>query len=80
MSMSKLLMTYLRLAVQEAHLARVPNQLVSDGGHEGEEDEDVGQDVNEFSGCGAAMGYTGPLGGGKGSHPTASVGQRKHRK
>lgn len=82
MGMSKLLMSYLRLAVREAHLARVPNQLISaDSGSEGEEDhEDVGEDVNEFSGCGAAMGFSGPLGGGNAEHPTASVGQRKRRK
>lgn len=79
MSMGNLLMHYLRLAVREAHLARVPNQLVSDSGQEG--DEDVDQDVNEFSGVGAIMGYSGPLGGESAEHPTASVGKkRKHRR
>lgn len=69
MTMSKpLLKAYIRLAVKEAHLARVPNQLVSDHGHEGEEDEDA--DVNEFAavgggnalGSGNVMGFSGPLG------------------
>lgn len=80
MNMGHLLMHYLRLAVREAHLARVPNQLISDDGQEGDENEDVGEDVYEFSGCGAAMGYTGPLGGENADHPTASVGSRKRRK
>jgi len=61
----RLLSTYIRLAVREAHLARVPNQLVSDSGSEevgSDEDQDEGNDVNEISGCSAAVGYTGPLG------------------
>jgi hypothetical protein len=63
--MSKqLLQAYIRMAVAEAHLARVPNQLVSDNGEEGS--EDAGQeDVNEFSGAGAGgglQGFTAPLG------------------
>lgn len=73
-------MWYIGLVLRETHLARVPNQLITDDGQEGDDDdEDVGEDVNEFSGCGAAMGYTGPLGGGKAENPTASVGQRKRR-
>ena len=70
--MSKqLLQAYLRLAIKEAHLARVPNQLVSDDGHEGEENDD--EDVNEFCGAGGGantlgsgnvMGFSGPLGAG----------------
>jgi len=69
MSMNKLLRSYLRLAVQEAHLARVPNQLISAD----EENADEGdEDVNEFCGVGSAgasssgnmMGFSGPLGGG----------------
>jgi hypothetical protein len=72
MTMSKpLLKAYIRLAVKEAHLARVPNQLVSDGGHEGEENDEA--DVNEFCGAGGGgntlgsgevMGFSGPLGAG----------------
>lgn len=62
-------MRYIRLAVREAHLARVPNQLVSDKGEEEVGSEDgVENDVNEISGCGAAMGYTGPLGSGRRIH------------
>jgi hypothetical protein len=72
--MSKeLLKQYIRMTVREAHLARVPNQLVSTSGHEGETDEGDA-DVNEFAaagaggantlGAGGVMGYSGPLGAG----------------
>lgn len=59
----QLLQAYIRLAVKEAHLARVPNQLVSDSGHEGEEDGSE-EGVNEFSGVagGGLQGFSGPLG------------------
>lgn len=57
---NKLLVAYLRMAVAEAHLARVPDQLVSDDAEEGDETE--AQGVNEFSGVGGIMGYSGPLG------------------
>ena len=65
-----MLQAYLRLAIKEAHLARVPNQLVSDNGHEGEENDEA--DVNEFAaagggnalGSGNVMGFSGPLGAG----------------
>lgn len=69
---TKLLASYIRLAVKEAHLARVPNQLISDNGHEGEEEKDA--DVQEFSAAGGAgnalaggnvMGFSAPLGAGK---------------
>ena len=61
--MSNLLKRYIRLMVEEAHLARVPNQLVSsDTSDAGQEDEGTTEDVNEFSGVGGIMGYTGPLG------------------
>lgn len=61
--MSKLLVEFIRLAVKEAHLARVPQQLLSpSGSEEGLEDEDSKEGVNEFSGVGAIAGYTGPLG------------------
>lgn len=59
--MSKqLLVRYLRMAVKEAKLARVPNQLVEP---DSERDADEGaEDVNEFSGVGSIAGYSGPLG------------------
>lgn len=43
--------------VQEAHDARVPNQLVGDSGDEGEQVE-----VDEASVVGGIAGYTAPLG------------------
>ena len=49
MGMSKqLLMHFIRIAVREAYAARVPNQLVSDGTQDDQED-----DVNEFAAIGA---------------------------
>jgi hypothetical protein len=80
--MSKLLMRYLRLAVQEAHLVRVPNQLVSDDGQEGQDDSDDQTELDEFCGVGGGnvVGYNGLLGGGKAKHPRASVDPRKRRK
>lgn len=78
MSMGNLLMRYIRLAVQEAHLARVPNQLVStDSGNEGDENEE--QELDEFCGVGGGgiVGYNGPLGGGNAKHPTATVGKKR---
>lgn len=58
--MSKqLLVRYLRMAVKEAKLARVPNQLVEP---DSERDADEGESVQEFSGVGAIAGYSGPLG------------------
>lgn len=68
----RLLQAYIREAVKEAHLARVPDQLVSTDGHEGEED-DGDADVNEFAAAGGGgnalatgnvMGFSGPLGAG----------------
>lgn len=65
MTMSKqLLVRYLRMAVAEAHLARVPNQLVSDNGQEGSRNEDE-DELDEFAGAGAGgglQGYNAPLG------------------
>lgn len=75
-------MRYLRLAVREAHLARVPNQLVSaDSGSEEGDSEDQ-QELDEFCGVGGGgiVGYNGPLGGGKAEHPTASAGQKRKRR
>jgi hypothetical protein len=62
--MSKqLLVRYLRMAVKEAHDARVPNQLVSTSDQDGERNEDE-EDVNEFSGVGGGglQGFSAPLG------------------
>lgn len=53
-----LLELFVRLTVEQ-HLARVPNQLVSDDDDEWSEDDN---DVNEFSGVGSIAGYTAPLG------------------
>lgn len=82
--MGNLLMRYLRLAVREAALARVPNQLVSDSGQSDEEQgsEEEQQELDEFCGVGGGgiVGFNGPLGGGNAKHPTATVGQRKRRK
>lgn len=57
---NSLLKRYIRLAVREAHLARVPNQLVTADVEERSEDEAV----DEFAGVGAGgvSGFTGPLG------------------
>jgi hypothetical protein len=69
--MSNLLKRYIRLAVKEAHLARVPDQLVSTGEHEEEGDEGE-EGVNEFAAAGGGgnalaaggiQGFTAPLGG-----------------
>jgi len=58
---SKLLMRYIRQVV-EGHLARVPNQLVSDGSHEGETEEAT-EEMDEFAAVGGGIaGYTAPLG------------------
>ena len=62
MNMGNLLMRYIRMAVAEAKLARVPNQLVEPDSAEGDRNEDEAGDVNEFSGVGSIAGYTGPLG------------------
>jgi hypothetical protein len=59
--MSNLLKEYIRLAVLEAHDARVPNQLVSDD----VDDDESGEAVDEMgagAGSGGIAGYTAPLG------------------
>lgn len=67
MFMSNLLKEYIKLVIEQAHLARVPNQLISDNGHEDEEEIDNDVDVNEFCAVGAAggssniMGFSDPL-------------------
>jgi hypothetical protein len=85
--MSKLLKAYIReavrtvMAVREAHLARVPNQLVTADSEDGERDED--EVVDEFAAAGGAgntmgsgniAGYTGPLG----ADPD-SLGRKKNK-
>lgn len=53
------------MAIAEAKLARVPNQLVSpDSEENGQEDsdEEAVEGVNEFSCVGSIAGYSGPLG------------------
>lgn len=56
----RLLVRYIREVV-EAHLARVPNQLVSDDRQEGS-GEEVEDELDEFAGVGSIAGYTAPLG------------------
>ena len=56
----RLLVRYIREVV-EAHLARVPNQLVSDDRQEGS-GEEVDDELEEFAGVGGIAGYTAPLG------------------
>ncbi len=62
---NNLLIRYIRMAMAEANLARVPNQLSSpekkEGGR-GNEEEGTDENVNEFSGVGAIAGYSAPLG------------------
>lgn len=62
--MSQLLMRYIRLALEEARLARVPQQLISPDSDESDSKTEIGKDenVNEFSGVGAIVGYSAPLG------------------
>ena len=56
-----LLKKFIRLAIAESALARVPNQLISPD--ESEESDD-GEEANEACGMGGGgvMGYTAPLG------------------
>lgn len=58
--MNRLLKEFIRLAIVEGEIARVPNQLMSPSDQQ-EEDE---EGVNEFSsvGGGAIVGYSLPLG------------------
>lgn len=65
MSMSKLLKRYITMVLEDARLARVPQQLVSPDGEQSGNSEDgkeEAEDVYEFSGAGAGAGYTLPLG------------------
>jgi hypothetical protein len=59
-SSKSLLMRYIRTVV-EAHLARVPNQLVSEPS-DGEREEDEAVDEFAAVGGGGIAGYTAPLG------------------
>lgn len=54
-------MRYIRLAVNEAKLARVPNQLIEPDADKDPEDE---ASSNEHSGVGAIGGFSAPLGSG----------------
>ena len=59
-------MEYIRLALREARLARVPQQLMPLPAEIGTEEEDQGiedkENVQEFSGVGAISGMSLPLG------------------
>lgn len=75
-------MRYIRLVI-EAHLARVPNQLISTDADSGnDEDENLEQELDEFCGIGGGgiVGFNGPLGSDKVEHPMASVGKKRKRK
>jgi hypothetical protein len=60
--MSNLLVRYIKLALAEAHLARVPQQLLSPTDSDEDKDDEGTEEVNEFSGCGSVAGYVAPLG------------------
>lgn len=60
--MGNLLMEYIRLALREARLARVPQQLMPLSTESGTEEDGNEENVQEFSGVGAIAGYTAPLG------------------
>jgi hypothetical protein len=61
--MSGLLIDYIRLALRETRLARVPQQLQPVPREDGtEEDGNDEENVQEFSGIASVAGYTGPLG------------------
>lgn len=57
-----LLVRYIQEAVDEAKLARVPNQLIDPEDINSSEDDDQSESVNEFSGVGSIGGYSAPLG------------------
>jgi len=64
--MGNLLVRYIRLAVDEARDARVPQQLVTADSEKNsgknDDSQEADQDVNEFSGVGSIAGYSAPLG------------------
>lgn len=59
----KLIAQYVKLLLDEAKLARVPQQLISpDKDNEETNEVEEAESVNEFSGVGAVAGYSAPLG------------------
>lgn len=59
----KLITQYVKLLLDEAKLARVPQQLISPNKDNEETNEvEEAESVNEFSGVGAVAGYSAPLG------------------
>lgn len=64
--MGNLLVRYIRLAVDEARSARVPQQLVTADSEKNsgknDDSQEADQGVNEFSGVGSIAGYSAPLG------------------
>lgn len=60
--MGSLLMEYIKLALREARLARVPKQLLPLPTENGTEENGNEESVQEFSGAGAISGYAAPLG------------------
>jgi hypothetical protein len=59
---NQLLVRYIRLIMQEARDARVPQQLLAPEDSEKGSEKDEVENVVEFSGVGAIAGYTAPLG------------------
>lgn len=55
------LRNFIKLAIYEAKIARVPQQLVHDEETETDENEEINK-VDEFSSAGAIAGYTAPIG------------------
>lgn len=55
------LRNFIKLAIYEAKIARVPQQLVHDEETETDENEEINK-VDEFSSAGAIVGYTAPIG------------------
>jgi hypothetical protein len=76
--MSKaLLAKFIKLAIEEAHSARVPQQLLQPSDKEEGQGSDEEQDVQEFSGVGAVAGFTAPLGSGPFGDAKASSKRKK---
>lgn len=57
-----LLMRYVKMVLESAKDARIPNQLVGNEDSETDKKKKEKQDIDEFSGVGAVMGYSAPLG------------------
>lgn len=60
--MSKLLLKYIRMAIDEAKLARVPNQLIEPDSEQDDDSNTEVDNVDEYSGAGSIAGYVAPLG------------------